>query len=121
MVRRNLEMYAGDTFPFEVTVENNGSGMNITNYSFRMTAKYDIKDADVDAVFSITSPGNITITDAANGDILVTVPASATSDLEIGFTYYLQYDIQMYSDPGTIYTVCSGILKVNPTVSRTAP
>ena len=81
MTRRNLEMYRGDTYPFDVTVENAGSPINVTGFTFRMTAKYDISDSDSNAVFSITSPGNITLTDPTNGEILVTIPTSAISSL----------------------------------------
>ena len=119
--RRNLEMYSGNTFSFDVTVLNAGSAVDVTGYSFRMTAKYSVTDSDNDAVFSITSPGQIALTDPSNGEITVTIPPSSTSSLETGQTYRLFYDLQMYNDPGIVYTICNGILKVVPRVSLTAP
>lgn len=120
MTRRNLELYRGDTFPFVVTVTNAGVAVNIDGFQFRMTAKYAIQDADINAVFTIVSPTDIVITDAVNGKLLVTIPPSATLILEPR-VYRLQYDIQMYNDPQTIYTICSGILLVTPDCSVTTP
>lgn len=118
MTRRNLNMYRGDTLPFRVTITNAGSSVNLQGASFRMTAKYDIGDTDGDAVFSITSPGYIIITDAINGIISVNVPPSATSSLPPR-ECNLYYDIQMEDSTESIYTVCSGILTVYPDVSIT--
>jgi hypothetical protein len=119
--RRNLEMYRGDTYVFDVTVLNAGNPINITDYQFRMTAKYTITDTDVDAVFTISSPGNIELTDPSNGEVTVTISPANTSSLERGQTYRLYYDLQMYSAPGTVYTICNGILKINPDVSVSVP
>lgn len=121
MTRRNLDMYRGDTYAFEVTVENAGSSIDITDFDFRMTAKYDISDSDSDCVFSITSPSSILKTSPSQGLILVTIPVSATENLTRGLTYILPYDIQMSSGPGTIYTICSGLLTVYPDCSITVP
>lgn len=117
MTRRNLELYRGDSLPFSVTVTNAGNPVNLTGFQFRMTARYSIGG---NIVFSIVSPTNISITDAVNGEIFVTIPPSATSTLQ-SKVYRLQYDIQAYSNPETIYTVCSGILLVNPDCSISAP
>lgn len=121
MTRRNIDITMQDTLQFYVTVENAGSPIDITGYQFRMTAKYAITDLDANAVFSITSPGSIALSDPTNGVILVTISPANTNSLEIGQTYRLVYDIQMYNDPGTTYTICSGFLNVFPDVSRTTP
>ncbi len=118
MTRRNLEMVRGDTLPFRVTITNAGSSVNLQGSAFRMTAKFDISDSDNDAVFSITSPSYIVITDAANGIISVNVPPSATSSLPPR-ECNLFYDIQMEDGTQSIYTVSSGILTVYPDVSIT--
>lgn len=117
MTRRNLEMTRGDTLPFQVIVKNAGNAIDITGYSFRMTARYAIGEA---VVFTLTSPGQISITNAASGIINVTVPPSATSSLAPR-EYRLAYDIQAYSSAQTIYTVCSGTIVVDPDVSITTP
>lgn len=119
MTRRNLEMYRGDTLPFRITITNAGSGVNIQGALFRMTAKYSIGDSDSDAVFSITSPGYIIITDALNGIISINIPPSATTSLPPR-ECNLYYDIQMEDGTESIYTVCSGILTVYPDVTITS-
>lgn len=118
MTRRNLEQYRGDTFPFQVDVTNAGNPVNIAGYQFRMTAKYTVTDPDSNAVFSITSPGYIAITNAAQGILNITIPPSATLSLQPKI-YRLPYDIQMYNDAQTVYTICSGLLTVYPDVSIT--
>lgn len=120
MTRRNLEVIRGDSYPFTVDVKNNGNPVNISGFLFRMTAKYAISNSDAQAVFTLTSPTDIVTTDAVNGKLLVTVPPSATTALQPR-VYRLQYDIQMYNDPQTIYTICSGILLVSPDCSITTP
>ncbi len=117
VTRRNLTTYRGDTFAFEVTVTNAGNPINVTGYDFRMTAKYAVSDPDSNAVFSITSPGNILLTNPSVGLVTVVVPSTATSSLKTGQTYRLQYDIQMYDNPGVVYTVASGILHILPDCS----
>ena len=118
MTRRNLEMVRGDTLPFRVTVTNAGDSVNLQGASFRMTAKFDIGDSDGDAVFSITSPAYIIITDALNGIISVNIPPSATTSLPPR-ECNLYYDIQMEDSTESIYTISSGILTVYPDVSVT--
>lgn len=119
MTRRNLNMYRGDTLPFRITITNAGSAVNLQGAAFRMTAKFDIGDTDDDAVFSITSPSYIVITDSLNGIISVNIPPSATSSLP-PCECNLYYDIQMEDGTQAIYTVCSGILTVYPDVSITS-
>lgn len=118
MTRRNLNMYRGDTLPFRITITNAGDSVNIQGAAFRMTAKFDISDTDADAVFSITSPSQIIITNALSGIISVNIPPSATESLPPR-ECNLFYDIQMEDGTESIYTVCSGILTVYPDISVT--
>lgn len=120
MTRRNLEMYRGDTYPFEVVVENAGNPVNISGFQFRMTCKYRVQDPDNQAVFTLTSPTNIVVTDAVNGELFITIPPSATSSLQ-AYVYHLWYDIQAYNDINTVYTICSGQIVINPDCSITTP
>lgn len=118
MTRRNLEMYRGDTYPFRVEVTNAGSPVNLSGCTFTMTGKYDITDTDGNAVFSISSPTYIIITDATEGILSITIPPSATSSLPPR-TVMLYYDIQMI-DGTNVYTISSGFLTIYPDVSITA-
>jgi hypothetical protein len=120
MTRRNLEMYRGDTKAFCVIVKNNGVVVDITNYNIQMTAKYSQSDADNSAVFTVTYPGDIQLTDPTNGEMLVRILPAKTSGLSSGQTYRLYYDIQLSSGSTVVYTVVSGILTIYSDVSITA-
>ena len=64
-------MTRGDTQAWTITVlKDDGSGLpeDITNAVVRMTAKYNIDDLDASAIFQLTSPATIVITDGPNGE-----------------------------------------------------
>lgn len=119
MILRDIELIRGDTYPFEITVKkSNGDAINLYGASFRMTAKFSKKDTDLNAAFTLTSPGDISVTQASSGKLTVYIPPSATSSLPPVETL-LYYDIQMQDSSSAVYTICMGKIKVIPDVSIT--
>ena len=118
----NIRMFRGDQFTFSRAVyDANGSAVNISGKTIRMTAKYTPADPDASAVFTLTSPSSgITITSAAGGRYQVIIPATATSALA-PHPVDLQYDIQIANSAGNPQTVMRGVLTVEPDISQTAP
>lgn len=114
----------GDTLPIRTTVtmgdDDAAPPFDLTGCVIRSTAKRDVNDANVDALYQLTSEtgGDITITDAVNGVIRVRVPPEATASLTA--TEQFVWDIQVTTPEGDVYTVDWGALTVNasPDVTR---
>lgn len=114
---QNLKMVRGDTYSFRVTITQNGEAVDITGGSFTMTAKWEITDADANAVFQKTSPsGGIVLTTPASGVITVTLDPADTNSLPL-HKVSLFYDIEFIDSSGDVYTVLYGTLSVVPDVT----
>lgn len=117
----------GDTYIFPVYITQIPPGapfgtqpspQNITGWSFWCTAKYNVQDQDVAAVFQLTSPSNgIVVQNAPAGQILVTVPPIATRGFPDGDTK-ISYDVQGKDGSANIFTCESGVMIVEPDVTR---
>ncbi len=115
----DLKMIRGDTFVFDIAVVLNGAAVDITSGLLRMTAKWAVTDADIVAVFQLSSPASgIVITNATGGLATVTIPPADTVGLP-AYTTTLAYDIQLEFSATEIYTVLRGNLIVFPDVTLT--
>ena len=96
-----------------------GAVQNITGYVIRFTAKNRLDDLDASAVISgSTIDGRITITDGPGGLAYVKIPGTATASLPT-FTG-LWWDLQI-AEPvagGSVKTLDSGKLLIEPDVTR---
>lgn len=115
----NLKMVRGDTYSFDARILLNGQPLDLTGGTVRMTAKWKVSDADNSAVFQLSSPASgITITDAVNGEITVTVAKTLTESLPAK-TVELAYDIQWVDASTQVFTVLLGTLVIVPDVTIT--
>ncbi len=118
---QNLIVKRGDTSIFGLTVTQSGAAYNLTGATIRMTAKWNLADADGSAVFFRTSPSTgISITSAAGGLATITLSAANTSSLP-ATPVNLFYDVQVTDGSSNPFTVQDGILTVLPDVSVTTP
>lgn len=118
---KNLQMVRASTFSFDIAVtqESTGEPVNLTNGSLQFTCKWAYTDADVDAIFTLTTPASgIVVLSASGGTANVTIPSSVTSSLPYD-TVYLYYDIKFIDASSFPWTVMRGILTVDPNVTRT--
>lgn len=113
-----LEMSRGDSrkWTFAVTYSDTGAVYSLAGASMWFTAKKRITDADVAAVFQKTIGSGITLTDAANGLGYIELSPADTSALSSG-KQNLEFDLQLKSSAGKIYTVAFGKLTVYPDVT----
>jgi hypothetical protein len=81
------------------------------------TAKHNIKDADDDAVFQKTLGGGIVIDDEDSSKAVITVMAADTADLP-DYQTRLRWDLQSKDGEGLVKTLASGVLIVEPDVTR---
>ena len=80
------QIIVGDDYNLNIIVytdKDNDTRKDITGWSFYLNILNKKTDADADAI--ATADG--TITDAANGEALITIPDTVTDDLETG-NYY---------------------------------
>lgn len=115
-MRQTIEMFRGDSPTFTFAVEKDGIAVNITGGTFKFTVKENLKDADEDAKISKATGGSgITITDAANGKLSVSIATGDTSDLESETTLW-EYDLQITLG-GEVATVATGAFLIKPDVT----
>lgn len=98
-----------------VQIQSNGEGVfyaakpvNLTGYTVDADVRGIIQDVQV-ATF------NCSITDAVNGEFLVTMPPAVSSEIEAG---RYNYDVSLTNGPGERYYWLSGIATVQRTYSR---
>lgn len=114
-----LEMVRNDNAIFEVEVFNPRTKQPVAlTGTVRFTGRkvYTENPDDADAVFSVSSPIDIAITDGPNGKAAITMPASATADLPNERTE-LYVDIQIVQLGGRKQTVYRNKLIVWPEAS----
>jgi len=68
----DIRMIRGDTLTLDLVVTQDGAPIDLTGSTMWMTAKLSANDLDVDAVFQVTSPTNITFTNAVLGSARAT-------------------------------------------------
>lgn len=119
-VSLNLKMVRGDTYQFNATIILDGVPVDLTGGTVRMTAKWAVANADNAAVFQLSSATTgITVTDAVNGKISVTIASDKTSSLPAK-KVELPYDIQFVDSTSKVFTVLYGTLTIVPDVTITA-
>jgi hypothetical protein len=111
-----IRMIRGDTYEFVFRVVQDGDSFPITGATFWMTAKWDVEDADLDAVFQISTADDIAILSESEGRVGVIIKPAKTIGLPAHIVT-LPYDIQMKASGGEIYTVLRGTLVVTPDVT----
>jgi len=104
----------GDTYPFWLYVTDSaGDAVNITGYTFKMTANTEEEPADdTSQVFQLTG----TITDAAGGEVRFD-PTEADMD----HTGTLYVDVEMVDGDSDITTLAFGTLEMLQDITKPAP
>lgn len=104
-----LQIEAGATFSTEITVNDaNGSAKNLVNYTVSSQLRK--------SYYSSTAVDfTITLTDAPNGVIEMTLPAETTSNIRAG--RYV-YDVEIKDSSNVVTRIFEGIVTVLPNVTR---
>lgn len=105
-----FERHRGDSKPFEITIEVDGTAEDITGWTFRMTVSSDENPTDnTNRQFELTG----SITDATNG-VVQFVPSTVQMDLDPE-TYW--FDIEA-TVSGVVETIKKGRLLVIQDISK---
>lgn len=105
----NFILEQGATFTRTLTVQENGSAMNLTGYSVASKMRSTHDSGTVVGTFSCT------ISNASGGVIVMTMTSSTTGNIEEGMYVY---DIEITSSAGTVTRLMEGNVTVTPEVTR---
>lgn len=105
-----LTVDQGSTFETSIDlVADDGTSINVTNYIFSGQIRKSYYSS------SPTANLNIVITDAANGNIAVSLNAATTTNIKAG--RYL-YDVKMTDTANTVTRIVEGIITITPQVTK---
>lgn len=110
MAYAELTLDQGTTFETSIDLTNDdGTAINVTNYTFQSQIRK--------SYYSSNPTANITVTivDAPNGNVKLSMTAANTANVPAG--RYL-YDLKMTSNSNVITRILEGIITVTPQVSR---
>ena len=102
-----LKLYKGDTFAFRLSLDVDDANYNISNHTFVCQIKEKGKS-------TVVAEFDYEIENASGGVVLLTLPASESSNLIGGKKY--EYDVQM-DNSGVISTILKGPVVVVADVS----
>lgn len=110
--RYDFPLYEGDNCEQQYTyTAPDGSPINITGYTIKLTAKKAI--ADVSPFFEVTG----VIEDAAAGKFKVPFLPAVTKGKSLGQVQRLKYDLQLTTGTGEIETITFGDITLYPEVT----
>ena len=105
----NFVLEQGATFNRILTVQENGSAMNLTGYSVASKFRSTHDSSTVVGTFTCT------ISDASAGQITMQMTNSTTAAIEEGMYVY---DLEITASSGTVTRIMEGTITVNPEVTR---
>ena len=106
----NFTLEQGSTFSRQITVQENGTALNLTGYTARMQMRstHDSSTIALTYTTTIASP-------ASNG--IVNLSATATQSAAIEEGIYV-YDLEIESSGGVVTRLMEGKVTVTPEVTR---
>ena len=105
-----LDIDQGTDFNFDLDLTNDdGSVINVTNYTFSSSIRKSYYSSSVAANLSVT------IHDAANGNVVLSLNSATTSNIKSG--RYL-FDVKQVDSSNTTTRLVEGIITVLPQVTK---
>ena len=105
----NFILEQGATFNRQLTVNDDGSVMNLTGYSVASKMRSTPDSSTVVGTFTCT------ISAASAGEITMQMTNSTTAAIEEGIYVY---DLEITASSGTVTRIMEGNVTVNPEVTR---
>lgn len=117
----NYEVARGDAAEITGVVDLAGVPQNITGWSVRFTGRTAIPAGtvvnDTGATFAYAVGSGITITSAANGQVLIAISGADTYGLAAGDTVLL-CDMQVVDGAGRVRTITTGKITIKGEITR---
>jgi len=105
----NFTIEQGTTFSRVLTLQENGSAMNLTGYSVASQMRSTHDSSSIVATFSGS------VTNASSGQITLSLTNSQTSAIEEAIYVY---DVEITSGAGAVTRILEGTITVTPEVTR---
>ena len=105
----NFTIEQGTTFSRVLTLQENGSAMNLTGYSVASQMRSTHDSSTVVATFSGS------VTNASSGQLTLSLTNSQTSAIEEAIYVY---DVEITSGAGAVTRILEGNVTVTPEVTR---
>ena len=105
----NFTFEQGATFSRQLTVQDNGTAMNLTNYSARMQLRSSVESTTVSLAVTCT------ITAASDGILSVSNTAAETMAVDAGIYVY---DLEIESSIGVVTRLMQGTATITANVTR---
>ena len=100
----------GTTYESELDLVNDdGTAINVTNYVFSGQIRKSYYSSKIGANFTIT------VSNAANGNVVISLSPTTTSTIKPG--RYV-YDVKMTDASSTVTRILEGIITVTPQVTK---
>lgn len=105
-----LTVDQGSTFETSLDlIADDGTSINVTNYLFSGQIRKSYYSSNPTANLTIT------VTDAANGNAIISLNAATTTNIKAG--RYL-YDVKMTDTTNTVTRILEGIITITPQVTK---
>lgn len=105
-----LNLDQGADFEFDIDLmESDGTPINVASYTFSSSLRKSYYSS------SATANMTVAIVDAANGNVLLSMNSSTTSNIKAG--RYL-FDVKQTNDVNTTTRLVEGIITVLPQVTK---
>jgi hypothetical protein len=115
-----LEMYRGTTQELDIVVTKGGSAVDISRWTFWLTAKARASDPDASAAFRV-SGGSFVITDGPAGEVSCMIQPSVTAGLQMTGDKAYVFDIRGMDETGDISLLAVGTITVHMGVTADVP
>lgn len=110
----NMQINAGATFSLVINVtDSSDNAIDLTGYTARTQFRENIDD-DTTAFEATTANGKLVTTDAANGELTLTISDTETAAFNGPFVY----DLEIESSGGVVDRIMEGQVYVSPEVTR---
>jgi len=105
----NFTIEQGTTFSRVLTLQENGSAMNLTGYSVASQMRSTHDSSSIVATFTGT------VSNASSGQITLSLSNSTTSGIDEAIYVY---DVEITSGAGAVTRILQGTVTVTPEVTR---
>jgi len=105
----NFTIEQGTTFSRVLTLQENGSAMNLTGYSVASQMRSTHDSSSIVATFSGS------VTNASSGQLTLSLTNSQTSAIDEAIYVY---DVEITSGAGAVTRILEGTITVTPEVTR---